>query len=290
MKTSVITFSRNDGYKEKERFLIHMKALLDTFDEVNYIDWNSPSHSLLYEVIDELPHEGRIKHFVISSNVHNTIFNDYSNVPNVSANLSINLALRRTNADWIAVTTTDNIPPTKKELDELIKRSDENVFYTFSRRDIEYSEVVKNIDNLSEYREYLRNVTTARYFSAKVTPNDNYSIINCCGDFQLASKKIWISIKGAEEGMIYNCFVDTNIQKKVAINGYNLKAIYDIPMYHMSHKNHLPQGGNVEDLHEIAETKAPMYNDAWYWVELFSESQNDENWGFKDTEIEYEIF
>ena len=93
MKTSVITFSRNDGYKESKRFLIHMKALLNTFDEVNYIDWNSPTKSLLYEIIDELPKEDKIKHFVISPEVHNTLFQEYPDAPKVSGNLSINIAL-----------------------------------------------------------------------------------------------------------------------------------------------------------------------------------------------------
>jgi hypothetical protein len=32
-----------------------------------------------------------------------------------------------------------------------------------------------------------------------------------------------------------------------------------------------------------------MYNDAWDWVEWFEETQNDENWGLKNIEIEYEI-
>ena len=93
MKTSIITFGRNDGYKEKERFLIHLKTLLDTFDEVNYIDWNSSTHSLLYEVIDQLPKEGKIKHFIISPEIHNILFQDYPDAPKVSTNLSINLLL-----------------------------------------------------------------------------------------------------------------------------------------------------------------------------------------------------
>jgi len=290
MKTSVITFNRNDGYKESQRFLIHMKALLNTFDEVNYVDWNSPTKSLLYEVIDELPKEGRIKHFVISPEVHNTLFQEYPDAPKVSGNLSINIALRRTDADWVALTTTDNIPPTRKELDDLIKNSDNNTFYTLSRREIEYNDILKNIDNLPEYIEYLRSTTEPRHYPARVTPNDEYSIINCCGDFQFAPKKIWDDVKGIEEKMIYNCFIDTNVQKKAVLNGYNLVPIFDIPMYHMSHKNHLPQGGSTENLHEVAETKTPIYNDAWYWVEWFKKSENDDSWGFKDTEIEFEVF
>ncbi len=290
MKLSVITFSRNDGYKENERFLAHMKALLDTFDEVNYVDWNSPTKSLLYEVIDQLPKEGKIKHFVITPEVHNTLFQEYPDVPNVSGNLSTNIALRRTDADWVALTTTDNIPPTRQELEDLINSSDGNTFYTFSRREIEYDDVIKNLDRLSEHREYLRKITQPRQYPARVTPNDDYSLINCCGDFQFAPKKIWDNIKGIEEKMIYNCFIDTNVQKKAVLNGYSLLPIFDIPMYHMSHKNHLPQGGSTENLHEVAETKTPAYNDAWYWVEWFKKSENDESWGFKDTEIEFEIF
>lgn len=290
MKLSVITFSRNDGYKENERFLIHMKTLLDTFDEVNYVDWNSPTRSLLYEVIDQLPKIGKIKHFIITPEIHNTLFQEYPDAPKVSGNLSTNIALRRTDADWIALTTTDNIPPTREELEILIKNSDNNTFYTFSRRDIEYDDVVKNANSLLEYREQLRITTEPRYYPAKVTPNDNYSIINCCGDFQFAPKKIWDDIKGIEEKMIYNCFIDTNVQKKAVLSGYNLVPIFDIPMYHMSHKNHLPQGGNTENLHKVAETKTPTYNDVWYWVEWFKKSENDDSWGFADTEIEFEVF
>jgi len=289
MKTSVITFGRNDGYKETERFLIHLKILLDTFDEVNYIDWNSPNRSLLYEVIDKLPKLNKLKHFVISPDTHNFLFENIQGIPKVIGNLCINIALRRTDADWIAVTTIDNIPPLREELEEFIKNNKEDTFYTFSRRDINYNDVLKNSNNLTEYRKYLGTITEPRYFPARVTPNDNYSIINCCGDFQFAPRKIWYDIKGIEEEMIFNCFIDTNTQKKVVLNGYNLEAIYDVPMYHMSHKNHLPQGGNIENLHEIAETTTPIYNDAWTWVEWFKESQNTDGWGFGDTEIEFEI-
>ena len=54
MKTSVIVVNRNDGYKEDERFIIHLKTLLDTFDEVNYVDWNSPEESFLTKIKDKI--------------------------------------------------------------------------------------------------------------------------------------------------------------------------------------------------------------------------------------------
>jgi hypothetical protein len=288
MKTSIITFGRNDGYKENERFLIHLNTLLDTFDEVNYVDWNSPGRSFLYEIIDDLPKLGKIKHFVIPSDIHNFLFTNIKGVPKVVNNLCTNIALRRTDADWVAATTLDNIPPLKEELEEFIKNSKKNTFYTFSRRDADYDEVLKHKDNLTKYRKYLGTTTEPRYFPAKVTPNDEYSLINCCGDFQFAPRKIWHDIKGIEEKMIFNCFIDTNTQKKVVLNGFNLEVVYDIPMYHMSHINKLPQGDN-NIVHKAAEKEPPVYNDAWDWVEWFKESQNDENWGLADTEIEFEI-
>jgi len=288
MKTSVITFNRNDGYKEKERFIIHINTLLETFDEVNYVDWNSPTHSFLYDIIDKIPKTGRLKHFVISPSIHTQIFNQIEGVPWFSTGLALNLALRRTNADWIVATTSDIIPPFKWELEEFLSKANPNTFYTLSRREVDYASVLLNKDNLDEYRKTLSQTLPPRYFSTMVTPNDHYSLINCCGDFQLASNKVWTDIKGYEEQMIFNCFIDTNTQKKAVLNNFGLEAIYDIPLYHMSHKNHLPQGEN-KIIHEVTKTSSPKYNDPWEWVEYFTTSQNSDNWGFNDTEIEFEI-
>jgi len=288
MKTSAITFSRNDGYKEKERFAIHLITLLETFDEVNYVDWNSPTHSFLYDVLDLIPKTGRLKHFVIPPSIHQLYADQIPEIPKCFGSVAFNLALRRTDADWIVATTTDNIPPTKEELNSFINQSDGKTFYTFSRRDIDYIEALSNKDSLNKYREHLSQTTEPRYFPARVTPNDDYSLINCCGDFQLAPKEVWLNIKGFEENMFYNCFIDTNIQKKAVLGGYDLKAVFEVPMYHMSHKNHLPQGGDVNNLHQVAETKTPKYNDPWDWVENFTTSQNSDDWGLGNIEIEFE--
>jgi hypothetical protein len=184
----------------------------------------------------------------------------------------------------------DIIPPFKEELDEFLSKANEDTFYTFSRRETDYNKVIENKDNLTEYRKYLGQTTEERRMYAKVTPNDNYSLINCCGDFQLASKKVWHTIKGFEEEMVYSCYQDTNGQKKAVVNGFNLKAIFDVPLYHMSHTgNTVPQGGNMDTLHEVTNKKPPKFNDPWKWVEFYDETENDENWGLGDVEIEFEI-
>jgi FkbM family methyltransferase len=289
-KTAVIVFGRNDGYKEKERFAIHLTTMLETFDEVIYIDWNSPTHSFLYEVLDMIPKTGRLKHFAIPPEYANMMSNNDEKAQICNSVLSFNLGLRRTDAEWIVLATTDIIPPTRETLQQFIVQANKNSLYTFSRRDIEYDDVIANLDNLDEYRKHLDETTEPRYFPTKVTPNDEYSIFNCCGDFQLAPKNVWYKLRGYEEPMLYACFVDTNVQKKSVLYGFNLVPVYDIPLYHMSHKGMGNDGASPSKQH---------YNDAWQWVEHFDKyeehghimfSRNEDTWGYSNVEIEFEVF
>jgi len=289
-KTAVVVFGRNDGYKEKERFAIHLTTMLETFDEVIYIDWNSSSHSFLYEVLDMIPKTGRLKHFAIPPEYANMMSNNDEKAQICNSVLSFNLGLRRTDAEWIVLATTDIIPPTRETLQQFIAQANKNSLYTFSRRDIEYDDVIANLDNLDEYRKHLDETTEPRYFPTKVTPNDEYSIFNCCGDFQLAPKNVWYKLRGYEEPMLYACFVDTNVQKKSVLYGFNLVPVYDIPLYHMSHKGMGNDGSSPSKQH---------YNDAWQWVEHFNKyeehghimfSRNEDTWGYSNVEIEFEVF
>ena len=287
-KTACVVFGRNDGYKEAERFIIHLTTLLETFDEVIYVDWNSPTHSFLYEVIDKIPKTGRLKHFIIPPEYADMLTMEDPNAQVCNTVISFNLGIRRTDAEWIVVSTTDIIPPRKEVLQDFISKATKTDFYTFSRRDIEYDDVIANLDRLDDYRKELDQTTDPRYFPTKVTPNDTWSIFNCCGDFQLAHKNLWFKIRGYEEPMLYACFVDTNVQKKATLYGFGLIPIYNIPLYHMSHKGMGTEGGSPSKQH---------YNDAMYWIEYFDSykkydhimySRNADTWGFSNVEIEYE--
>jgi hypothetical protein len=287
-KTAVVIFGRNDGYKEKERFAIHLTTMLETFDEVIYVDWNSPNHSFLYEVMDMIPHTGRLKHYAIPPEYATMMAMNDERAQVCNTVLAFNLGMRRTDAEWIILATTDIIPPTKEALNEFISKSNKNAMYTFSRRDIEYDDVIANLDNLDEYRKHLDQTTEPRIFPAQVTPNDRWSIFNCCGDFQLATKNLWYKIRGYEEPMLYACFVDTNAQKKATLYGFELIPIYDVPLYHMSHKGMSNDGSSPSK---------QFYNDAWDWVETFDKyldhdhimySRNADTWGFSNIEIEHE--
>jgi hypothetical protein len=284
MKTAALLYVRNDGYKENERVIACLSSMLDTFDEVILLDWNSPEDKkpLLWEIKDRLPQTGKLKHYIIPPSAANALTYEDQDAQVCTQVISTNLMLRRCDADWIVATTIDILAPKREKLLEFLSNADPKTFYTVSRRDFEINDLEQfGFDKWKEYRDHLDTVSQPRYFPAKVTPNDNYSIINCCGDFQMAHKSVWEGIKGYEEEMIYACFQDTNIQKKSVVYGYGLQAIYDLPLYHMSHKGMGNDGSSPSK---------QKYNDALVWVEWFKETNNTENWGYKNIEIEYETY
>jgi len=282
MKTAALLYGRNDGYKEDDRIAVCLESMLETFDEVWFLDWNTPEENnpVLWDIEDKLPKTGRLKHIVIPPYIASELTNHNPDAQACLQVMASNIMLRRCDADWIVATTIDIIAPKKEILNNFLSKADKNTFYTFSRREAEMSELEQlGFDKWEEFRDQLDAKSEPRYFPAKVTPNDNYSIFNCCGDFQLASKEVWDGIKGFEENMVYACFQDTNVQKKAVLNGYNLVPVYDIPLYHLSHKGMGNDGSSPSK---------QVYNNALEWVEYFNQSKNLDSWGFSEIEIEYE--
>lgn len=292
MKIGVAVVNRNDGYKDFERGLIHFKSMLDTFDEVNYIDWNSPKGSYLWEIENHLPKTGKIRHFIIPPSVVSQIIQT-PNAQQCNEGLSRNIGIRRSDCDWIVSTNLDIIPPKREDLEKLISNLDPNTFYTISRREAPKEIVYKHgHENWEDLRDELYKTIPERHFPAMVSPNDKFSLINCCGDFQLAHKNIWEKVRGFEEEMLFACFVDTNIQKKAVLNGFGLEALYNPPLFHMEHGAYYTKedGSRVSDLENKGafkgDTKA--YNDVWKYVESFSKTTNSQDWGLGQIDIEYE--
>lgn len=282
-KTAILLGCRNDGYKENERIITCLTSMVETFDEVWFCDWNTPSDKqpVLWELRDKIPQTGKIRHFVIDEQTASILTNHNPNVSPFNGVISQNIMLRRCTADWIVCSTMDIVAPKKEYFDEFISKADKNTFYSLSRRDVEYSDLEKmGFENWRAFRDKMDVESQPRIIPARVTPNDKYSLINCCGDFQLAHKNIWNTIKGFEEQMIYSCFNDTNVQKKAFLNGFNLVAYFDLPLYHLSHTGMGNDGSSPSKQH---------YNDPYDWVEFFDSSQNTEDWGLGNVEIEFEI-
>ena len=290
MKIGSVVVNRNAGYKDFERVIIHFKSFLNSFDEVNYIDWNSPKGSFLWEIEDKLPKTGKIKHFIIPPSIVNKIILDPI-AQQCNEALSRNIGIVRSECDWIVSTNIDIIPPTRDEIKKLIKTLDKDTFYTISRREAPKDLIYKHKDNIKELRKSLSHIPE-RHFPARVTPNDNYSLINCCGDFQLAHKDVWNKIKGFEEEMIYQCYVDSNAQKKSILNGFKLEVLYNPPLYHMEHGAYYTKddGTRVADLENKGAFKGDKkaYNDVWRYVESFTNTNNKDSWGLSNVLIEHE--
>jgi len=56
--------------------------------------------------------------------------------------------------------------------------------------------------------------SSERHFNEVVVKGDDYSLINCSGDNQIAHKDIWNTIRGFEEDLIYVLYSDTNGAKE----------------------------------------------------------------------------
>ena len=201
--------------------------------------------------------------------------------------LARNIGLRRTTGGWLVSTNIDIIHPKRDELENTLNNLDSKTFYTISRRGTDW-DIIKNFHNgeilfnkWKELREYLINNSEERHFEETTVKGDDYSIINCCGDYQIASHEVWNNIRGFEEELIYSLYADTNIQKKSVMHGFGLKAIYSPALFHINHGK--GGGGFLDGINKIT-------NDPYRAIVYQKKTENNESWGFGDTEIEFEIF
>jgi len=289
MKISAVIISRNDNYggNLKERATYCLNSAIDTYDEVFYIDWNSSTHSLLYDIKDNLELKGNLKHMVISPEIVSIITNNDFNAQKCCEVLARNIGLRRATGDWILSTNIDVIQPKRDELEKTLNHLDKDTFYTISRRHTDWTQIKEfhkgeiKFNKWKELRDHLILNSEERHYEENVVNGDDYSIINCCGDYQIAPKHIWKEIRGMEEDLIYCLYTDTNIQKKAVMHGFNLKAIYNPALFHIEHGR--GGGGFLDGINKKT-------NDPYRAIVHQEKTLNTESWGFGETEIEFEIF
>jgi len=288
MKTTAVIVSRNDNYGGNliERSTYCIQSSIDTYDEVIYVDWNSPTQSLLWEIQNNIKFKGNLKHIVIPPDIAKQLTNYDPHAQVCNEALGRNIGLRRATGDWIVSTNIDIIAPRKQDIENTIKSLDENIFYTISRREVELS-TIKEFHNgelkYNQYgalREFLINNSEERHFNETTVTGDDYSIINCCGDYQIAHRNIWNTIRGMEEDLIYSLYTDTNVQKKAVMHGFGLKAIYNPAFFHINHGR--GGGGFLDGINRVT-------NDPRRAILEQKETRNSDTWGFSQIEIEFEV-
>jgi hypothetical protein len=291
MKITAVVVSRNDNYGGNllERATYALNSAINTYDEVIYVDWNSPTHSLLWDIKDNLQLKGNLKHFVIPPDAVSQLTGYDPEAQKCCETLGRNIGIRRAEGDYIISTNIDVIHPKREDVEQIINKYKDKTFITLSRREVTWDIIKEFHGGELKYQEWdkLRNFiyvnSEERVVEEKIVEGDDYSLINCCGDFQLASKKIWDEIRGFEEDLIYALYSDTNVQKKSVKHGFDLKAIFNPPMFHINHGSKGWGGGG------IADGVNKKTNDPYRAIVYQNQTQNLATWGFSDIEIEYEI-
>ena len=204
MKISAVIVSRNDNYGGhlNERATYCLNSAIETYDEVFYVDWNSPTHSLLYDIKDNLITKGNLKHIVITPEVAKTLTNNDPHAQICCEVLARNIGLRRAVGDWVVSTNIDIIAPKREELESTLNNLNKDTFYTISRRHTDWDQIKRfhggemKFDEWNSLRDHLIENSKERHFDEKTVSGDDYSVINCCGDFQIAPRHVWDEIRG----------------------------------------------------------------------------------------------
>ena len=290
MKLSAVVVTRNDNYggNLNDRATYCLNSLIDTFDEVILVDWNSPnSRPQLWDIDTKIDFRGNLKHIVITPEVASMLTNNDPHAQVCNEVLGRNIGIRRATGDYIVSTNIDVIAPRRDQLEQAIQNEmNDNTFYTISRRHVEWKDIEEFHGGERKYkdwkalRDHLIENSEERTREESVVEGDNYSIINCCGDFQIAHKNIWNEIRGFEEELIYVLYSDTNVQKKAVKHGFELKAIYSPALFHIFHGK--GGGGFLDGINR-------KVNDMYRAVTAQEKTENADTWGFEPIEMEYEL-
>lgn len=275
MKTTAILTSRNDDYggNLSHRVIMSLNSMIEFHDEVIFVEWKVKNNNSLFSIIkDKLPHNGKLKYIPISFDF---LKENYPNIfpYTIIESIARNVAIRRATNHYIISTNIDII---STELDKNILSK--NNFYTVPRRDVPEDLHLKFTNYLDLYNHLTENRDSFRPKERIDSNDDIWSLINCCGDYQIGHKDIWNKMKGFEESILYGCGIDTNVMKKASY--YSEISVLDKYIFHLNHGKN-----GLKDDDEIV---APISNQKSI-IKDFIETSNTDNWGMSDKELPIEI-
>ena len=275
MKKTVILTSRNDNYGGNlhKRTTMALTSLIEHHDEVIFVDWKTNNgEGVISNIKHNLPHTGKLKYIQVPKELLKEKYPhiaDYTIIESIGRNIGI----RRATNDYIISTNIDIVTT---PLDDSILN--ENTFYTVSRRDVDESFHLSFNDYQSLYNSLWGNRDGYRAKELFETDNDKWSLINCCGDYQIGHKNVWNQMKGFEESVLFGCGIDTNVMKKASF--YSDIKVLDHYVFHLNHG----KGGNRDE----DESVPPMSNQKEI-IRDFTQTTNSENWGMYNEDLPIEI-
>jgi hypothetical protein len=268
--------SRNDGYggDQPRKFLYCLHGLLAACDEVIYVDWNSPGDiSLLDLVRDKLPLTGKLRHIQISQEMAGLLTDHSIDVQLCVEVLARNIGLRRLTTDYRIACNGDILCGSRRSIEEGI--IDGRTFHCVARREARFQDIVRQGEpGSAALHQWLHEHVSEFPQHASGSPlgeRDEWSLITCPGDFQLAHRDVWHGIRGFEESLIMRGYTDSNVQKKAALAGLGLELVRNIAAFHFGHyPNTGASGGSTNS----------GWNDADKALWNFERTTNPETWGF----------
>lgn len=272
---SAIIVSRNDGYGGtlSERASYCFNSFLHVADELVYVDWNSPEGDLASAIAGNLAAPLRHKVRVIKINA------DFvrQHVPGpAQACVEVvgrNIALRRVTGDWVVSTSVDIVAPPVP-----LEQLDDNAFYSWERTNVDIDRIAHiPFADYAAVRAQLEAIRpqlspAGRCHNRYWLRRDKWSHWHCCGDFQLAHRRVWHAVRGFEQWLVGRNWMDTNIQKKVMLSGRKVIPQNDRLVCHINHPGGAGGGKGV-----MNDLRKAIYD--------FKQSSNTEDWGFPDLAI-----
>ena len=275
MKKTVVLTSRNDDYGGNlhKRTTMALTSLIEHHDEVIFVDWKTVNgEGVISNIKHNLPRTGKLKYVQVPKEF---LKEKYSHISNYTIIESIgrNIGIRRATNDYIISTNIDIVTT---PLDDSILN--ENTFYTVPRRDVDESFHLSFSDYQSLYNSLWENRDGYSPKERFETDDDKWSLINCCGDYQIGHRDIWYKMKGFEESILFGCGIDTNVMKKASY--YSQIEVLDHYVFHLNHGK-----SAIRDEDE----QLPPMSDQNSIIKNFTDTTNPDNWGMSDEDLPTEI-
>jgi len=253
MSTYGVTIvGRNDNYGGNllERATYCLNSMCAYFDRVIYVDWatDDSKQTIVEEIEKDLLKTNNLYWIRVSEEQARewTYYN--ADAQGVCEVMARNIGLRRLGTDFLTSSNIDIISPQRRHLEKITRK---DTFYTVGRRDISLYDL-RPLGSRTEPGAYMPplELLESKYGQhprIRVFDDDNYSLVSNCGDFQIAHRDIWYTIKGYEERLMGRGYADSNIQRKAKLFGFDIDVEWTVPIWHIGHEGGMGGTGGMNN-------------------------------------------
>jgi hypothetical protein len=264
--------------------------MLDAFDEVIYVDWNTEEGKPpLTDELEIIVNPDRLKVIVVTPEMAKKLMGEegYKTGQKCCEALGRNVGIRRATGDIVVSTNIDVVCCRRAYLEEAARDLKPGDMISVKRNSLERDSILQIHEQTRSYqitrdcvvnscgvesmstgimfpylkvnKELLDNIPSIHHFNAA-------SIFGGCGDFQMAYRDTWHAIRGFEEDQMKRNFNDTHVQYKIMMAGGTVTATNLPPVYHINHE-YIP---------------SQVMNER----KLIPFTANNETWGFSTENLE----